>query len=890
MRKKRNWNCLMALALSMTMLVPSQAVYATEGQTEESGMETCVESRAADADGFEIEDGVLKKYTGTATEVVIPEGVTSIGFGAFDGCSSLVGISIPEGVVRIGSYAFHGCSSLQTVSIPQGITVIGDYVFSGCSGLASISLPEGVTRFGACAFENCISLKEISIPEEVTEINGSAFKGCSSLKELIIPKGVVDIGLFAFGECSGLETIKVEAGNTVYDSRQNCNAVIDTKSNTLILGCQNTVIPEGVTNIGESAFRECISLREIKIPEEVTCIGNYAFQGCSSLTAITIPEGVTSVWYSAFSDCSSLTTIKVEEGNATYDSRGNCNALIETESNTLIIGCQSTIIPEDVTNIGNFAFYGHSGLTEITIPKGVTSIGDCVFARCSNLTSIKVEEGNAVYDSRENCNALIETETNTLLEGCQNTTIPETVTGIRRDAFHGHSNLKEIIIPKGVEEIESETFYCCSSLTGITIPESVTSVGHFAFSGCSSLAEIIIPKGVTSIEDHAFYNCISLNKVIISENVTKIGSSTFVGCNEELTIYGKTGSYAEAYAKENNIKFSSTGTASNPTEKKTISSNNVSLSQYSYTYDGKAKKPTVTVKDGAIVLKEGTDYTVTYSNNINIGTAEVTVTGKGNYTGMVTKEFTITKADPPEQGVKNLSQCTIKLSKSSYAYDGKAKKPAVTVKDGKTVLKEGTDYTVTYSNNINAGTAKVTVTGKGNYKGTVTKSFTITVKKGTSHKVGSYQYKVTGTSTVSLTGVKNNKATKVKILKTVKIGGKDFKVTAIGSRAFKNNKKITSVEIGDNVKIIGTSAFEGCTKLGKATLGKGITEIGGNAFKNCKKLGTVTIKSTKLKKVGKNALKGIKPTSKIKVPAKKLSAYKKLFKNKGQGRKVKIVK
>lgn len=143
---------------------------------------------------------------------------------------------------------------------------------------------------------------------------------------------------------------------------------------------------------------------------------------------------------------------------------------------------------------------------------------------------------------------------------------------------------------------------------------------------------------------------------------------------------------------------------------------------------------------------------------------------------------------------------------------------------------------------------------------------------------------------MSVTGIKNNKVTKVKIPKTVKIGGKAFKVTAIGSSAFKDNKKITSVEIGDNVKSIGVSAFEGCTKLSKATLGKGIGEMSGNAFKNCKKLGIITIKSTKLKKVGRNALKGIKPTAKIKVPAKKLPAYKKLFKNKGQGRKVKIVK
>ena len=241
-------------------------------------------------------------------------------------------------------------------------------------------------------------------------------------------------------------------------------------------------------------------------------------------------------------------------------------------------------------------------------------------------------------------------------------------------------------------------------------------------------------------------------------------------------------------------------------------------------------------------------------------------------------------------GKKTISSNNVSLSQNSYTYDGKAKKPTVTVKDGSKTLVQNTDYIVSYSKNINAGMAKVKITGKGNYEGTVTKNFAITVKKGTSHKVGSYQYKVTGTSTVSMVGVKDNKITKVKVPKTAKIGGKSFKVTAIGSSAFKNNKKITSIEIGDNVKIIGASAFEGCTKLGKATIGKGVTEIGGNAFKNCKKLGTITIKSTKLKKVGRNALKGIKPTLKIKVPAKKLPAYKRLFKNKGQGRKVKIVK
>lgn len=182
-------------------------------------------------------------------------------------------------------------------------------------------------------------------------------------------------------------------------------------------------------------------------------------------------------------------------------------------------------------------------------------------------------------------------------------------------------------------------------------------------------------------------------------------------------------------------------------------------------------------------------------------------------------------------------------------------------------MKADTDYNVFYRNNINAGTATVIVTGQGNYEGTAVKNFKITVKKGTYHTLGSYKYQITSASEASIVGMNNVKTTKLKIPKTVKIGMQTFRVTAIGKNAFKKNKKITSVVIGDNVKTIGASAFAGCTKLG-----------------------TITIKSTQLKKVGKNTLKGIKANAKIKVPAKKLPTYKKLFKNKGQGKKVRITK
>lgn len=314
------------------------------------------------------------------------------------------------------------------------------------------------------------------------------------------------------------------------------------------------------------------------------------------------------------------------------------------------------------------------------------------------------------------------------------------------------------------------------------------------------------------------------------------------------------------------------------------------LSQTSYPYTGMACTPDVSVTFHDVLLKEDADYTLTYENNIEAGTATAVITGAGIFRGTIRKDFTITQAGTPEPELKAISACKITLNPVSFVYDGTPKTPEVTVIDGDSTLKKDTDFTVTYKNNTNIGAAEVTITGKGLYKGELTKYFTIKMKKGSSHKAGFYQYKVIGADTVSMTKVANRSVKKIQVPKTVKIGGKQFKVTAIADKAFKNNKKITNVQIGDNVKTIGVSVFEGCTKLTKATLGKGVTQIGSNAFKGCKKLNTLTIKSTKLKKVGKNALKGIKPTAKIKVSPKKLSAYKKLLKNKGQGKKVKILK
>ena len=229
-----------------------------------------------------------------------------------------------------------------------------------------------------------------------------------------------------------------------------------------------------VVGIGSNAFKYCSSLTSVTIGSGVTSIGGSAFASCTSLTSITIPESVTSIGERAFDGCTSLTSITIGSG---------------------------------VTSIDIYAFYGCSSLTSVTIPESVTYISERAFYYCSSLTSIIVEGDNTVYDSRNNCNAIIKTATNTLIAGCKNTAIPNSVTSIGDSAFSGCSSLTSITIPESVTSIGESAFYYCTSLTSITIPNSVTSIGNYAFSGCSGLTDVYCyAEKVPSTSSHAFYN------------------------------------------------------------------------------------------------------------------------------------------------------------------------------------------------------------------------------------------------------------------------------------------------------------------------------------------------------------------------------------------------
>ena len=259
--------------------------------------------------------------------------------------------------------------------ITYNVTSIGKKTFSGCTGLTSVTIPSSVTSIGFEAFRGCTGLTSVTIPSSVTSIGGYAFYGCSGLTSVTIPSSVTSIDGFAFDGCTGLTGPVFNSSIFAY-LPQNFSGEYS--------------IPEGIEHIASSAFYGCSNLTSIIIPSSVTSIGDYAFNGCTGLTSVTIPSSVTSIGSKAFYGCNGVTNIKVDANNNVYDSRDNCNAIIKTSTNELILGCQNTTFPSSVTSIGSYAFGGRTGLTSISIPSSITSIGSYAFGGCTGLTSVTI--------------------------------------------------------------------------------------------------------------------------------------------------------------------------------------------------------------------------------------------------------------------------------------------------------------------------------------------------------------------------------------------------------------------------------------------------------------------------------------------------------------------
>ena len=475
-------------------------------------------------------------------------------------------------------------------SMTYNVTSIGNNAFSRCTGLVSIEIPNSVISIDNSAFMACTGLKNVTIADGVTSIGIAAFQGCFGLESIEIPVSVTSIGQDAFMGCTEHSRIVVAEENAYYDSRNNCNAIIETATNTLLLGCQSTVIPNSITSIGDNAFYNCAGLKSIEIPASVASIGDMAFYRCTGLTSVTsqipvdklfeinssvfdsvdfnactlyVPYGAkakyqaTAGWneftnivqasmadgscganvnwtfengvltitgngamddYSApfytpwFNYKNDIKTVVIENGvtNVGNNALTECAYLTDVSLGNSVKsigavafrGCmrlKCIEIPNSVTSIGIEAFHLCPALTSIAIPNSVTSIGDLAFHNCSGLESIVVAEGNAFYDSRNNCNAIIETATNTLLFGCQSTVIPNSVTSIGDNAFYNCAGLESIEIPASVASIGELAFYSCTGLLNVTsqIPaDKLFEINSSVFSGVNkTTCTLYVPYG-----------------------------------------------------------------------------------------------------------------------------------------------------------------------------------------------------------------------------------------------------------------------------------------------------------------------------------------------------------------------------------------------------------
>ncbi len=496
--------------------------------------------------------------TSNIEQVTIGNGVENLPNNFVSG-SKITAVSLPSTLKAISNYAFYGCSGLTKVRIPASVSAIGDAAFTNCSGMESVSIGTSVESIGNSAFSGCSSLASLTIPSSVATIGSYAFSGCSSLTKVTIPSSLTELGGSAFNECSGLYKIYWNVINhNDYNSDSSpfkglTNITEFKVGNGVekipaylcegLSGLTSLILPSSLLSIGEEAFSGCNGLTSVNFPSSMKSIGEQAFYGCS-LTSVTIPNSVDSIGINPFNGCSELSSITVESGNSNYDSRDNCNAIIETQSNNLISGCKNTVVPTTVKKIGNYSFAWNTGFTTINIPNSVTSIGYAAFAECTNLNSITIP--NSVID--------IDTCAFSDCVGLTSVVIPNSVKSIEAGAFQYCSGLSSVSIGNSVELIGTSAFYSCSSLSSISIPSSVLSVGAYAFQGCSGLTTVtwnvkngngysnyrqspffalsnirsfIFGNEVEVIPNNLCYGLSGLTSIILPNSVTSIASNAF---------------------------------------------------------------------------------------------------------------------------------------------------------------------------------------------------------------------------------------------------------------------------------------------------------------------------------------------------------------------------
>lgn len=340
------------------------------------------------------------------TQVVLPEGLTTIGDAAFFECVNLSGVNIPAGVTSVGSMAFYRCDGLQELAFPEGLKSVGGLAFCLCDGLTTVTFAAGLETIGESAFSNCPALKTIVLPDGMAAIGAEAFAGCISLTNVTIPAGLAVIEKGCFKGCTALTTVALPEGLAVIGESafEGCAlltdlafpaglASIQKKAFSGCAGLTEASFPESLLELGEEAFSDCTGLQNVTILEGVQELGALAFARCTGLTSVNLPASLATIEMSIFSGCTALAAINVAEGNPNYCSE---NGVLFNQDKTVLIqypaakADASYAVPEGVTEIGSESFLGAAALAEVTLPEGLTIIKWRAFYDCPAMKSVRI--------------------------------------------------------------------------------------------------------------------------------------------------------------------------------------------------------------------------------------------------------------------------------------------------------------------------------------------------------------------------------------------------------------------------------------------------------------------------------------------------------------------
>lgn len=747
-----------------------------------------------------VENYAFKNCSSLSGEIILPDGVTSIGEEAFYNCAAITKVTLGSGIKTIGDEAFYGCTALAEINLPEGLESIGASAFYNCDGIKTLIIPESLTKLGGSAFYSCDSLESVEILAKLSSISGNMFYNCRKLTSVTLPETITEIGYNAFGDCS-VETVVFEGSWAQWESISftdttlrgsseiTCQKPMGDQTDKLVFvenddggytlesnngAMGDVVIPatyngKPVTAIGENCFNTQnyrYKITSVTIPDSVKSIGKYAFGSCGRLKTVTFgsESKLEEIVEAAFYDCDSLESINLPGGLQEIPKEAfySCDSLV------------SLSLPDGILTVGEKAFMNCASLENISFPEDLVSIGINAFSGCTSLESVK---------------------------------LPESLVSIGKNVFDGCTALISINIPSSIESIGADAFYNCQSLE-YNVNDGVRYLGNaenpylvLVNTESKSRSEYEIPAGVKFIFPQAFNSC-AITTITIPDSVISIGEKAFEGCN---SLVSMTLPAISPFYKLFNTTAPSTLTSI------TVVGSEISASAFS----GCKNITSVTVSESVKVIRSFAFENCTGLVSLTLNEGLVTIEGSA-FKGCVKLEGVNVPGSVESIGTYAFENCK-----------------AMTFVDfgGVKIINEQAFKGCTGLSEITLPESLETVKG-GAFEGcsgltVMTVPFVGEGKDGSGYGYFYHLFNRYGGSSSDMPSS----------LTTVIITGGE----TIRNNAFSGCSRIQSITLPDTLKTISEYAFKGCYNLKGINIPEGVEKIGSKAFSECSNLTYINI-------------------------------------------------